>query len=280
MDYSLTVKLLEDILGTPDEVWKNYYMRFLNSRKQTSKQEVHHVIPVSLLEKGSYLIKDPCNLISLTFREHFIAHLILYKMYPNCRQLVTAAYFMGVLKSDYFKTSKQFAELRKTFQEKQRDFTLSTIDSYKDKIADSVKSLWTSREYAEQMEKHLKELHKRPDLRQLISQGILEKDSLENRIKRAKNARQIQLQDPNWSKTHSEKVRAAFASEEKRRHQREMTLKSLENPTVQKNKRIGYLKVKLSWIEKALIKNPEEKKLQELLIKKNFILEELRKLST
>ena len=278
MDYSLTVKLLEDILGTPNEIWKNYYIRFLNSRKQTSKQEVHHIIPVSLLEKDSYLIKDPCNLISLTFREHFIAHLILYKMYPNCRKLVAAAYFMGVLKSDYFKTSKQFAELRKTFQEKQRDFTLSTIDSYKGKIADSVKALWTSREYAEHMKEHLKELHKRPDLKQLISQGILEKDSPENRIKRAKNARQIQLQNPNWSKTHSEKVKAAFASEEKRQHQREMTLKSLKDPTVQKNKRIGYLKVKLSWIEKALIKNPEEKKLQELLTKKNFILEELNSL--
>lgn len=278
MDYSLTIKLLEDILGTPNEIWKNYYIRFLNSRKQASKQEVHHVIPVSLLEKDSYLIKDSCNLISLTFREHFIAHLILYKMYPNCRQLVTAAYFMGVLKSDYFKTSKQFAELRKTFQEKQRDFTLSTIDSYKGKIADSVKTLWTSSEYAEHMGEHLKELHKRPDLKQLISQGILEKDSSENRIKRAKNARQIQLQDPNWSKTHSEKVKAAFASEEKRQHQREMTLKSLENPVVQKNKRIGYLKVKLSWIEKVLLKEPEEKKLQELLTKKNSILEELSNL--
>lgn len=94
MDYSLTIKLLEGILGTPNEIWKNYYIRFLNSRKQTSKQEVHHIIPVSLLEKDSYLIKDPCNLISLTFREHFIAHLILYKMYPNCRKLVAAAYFI------------------------------------------------------------------------------------------------------------------------------------------------------------------------------------------
>lgn len=57
-----------------------------------------------------------------------------------------------------------------------------------------------------------------------------------------------------------------------------MTLKSLKDPTVQKNKRIGYLKVRLSWIEKALIKNPEEKKLQELLTKKNFILKELNNL--
>lgn len=278
MDYSLTIKLLEDILGTPNEIWKNYYIRFLNSRKQTSKQEVHHIIPVSLLEKDSYLIKDPCNLISLTFREHFIAHLILYKMYPNCRKLVAAAYFMGVLKSDYFKTSKQFAELRKTFQEKQRDFTLSTIDSYKGKIADSIKALWTSREYAEPMKKKFAELHKSAYFRERVSQGVLEKDSPENRIKRAKNARQIQLQDPNWNKAHSEKVKAAFASEEKRQHQREMTLKSLKDPTVQKNKRIGYLKVKLSWIEKALIKNPEEKKLQELIAKKNSILEELNSL--
>lgn len=59
MDYSLTIKLLEGILGTPNEIWKNYYIRFLNSRKQTSKQEVHHIIPASLLEKDSYLIKTP-----------------------------------------------------------------------------------------------------------------------------------------------------------------------------------------------------------------------------
>lgn len=74
------------------------------------------------------------------------------------------------------------------------------------------------------------------------------------------------------------KIKATFASEEKRQHQREMTLKSLENPIVQKNKRVGYLKVKLSWIEKALLKKPEEKKLQELLTKKNSILEELNSL--
>lgn len=47
--------------------------------------EVHHIIPRCLGGNGS---KD--NLVLLTYREHFIAHLLLVKMYPNNTRLYFA----------------------------------------------------------------------------------------------------------------------------------------------------------------------------------------------
>lgn len=47
------------------------------SKKQTG-YELHHILPVSL--GGS---NDKSNLVLLTYREHYIAHLLLTKIHPN-----------------------------------------------------------------------------------------------------------------------------------------------------------------------------------------------------
>ena len=64
----------------------NYYNRYINfvkSRPQRVKQlndglEVHHIIPRSLGGDN-----DASNLVNLTPREHWIAHLMLRKMFPK-----------------------------------------------------------------------------------------------------------------------------------------------------------------------------------------------------
>lgn len=66
----------------------------LISRARTRAQingytEKHHVVPKCL---GG--MDDADNIVSLTAREHYIAHQLLVKLYPNNRQLVYAAYAM------------------------------------------------------------------------------------------------------------------------------------------------------------------------------------------
>lgn len=63
----------------------NRYVKFIQTIIELNKTrnidnecEVHHIIPKSL--GGS---NDKSNLIKLTYREHFIAHLILFKVYRN-----------------------------------------------------------------------------------------------------------------------------------------------------------------------------------------------------
>lgn len=73
--------------------------------------ENHHIILESL--GGT---KDPSNMIRLTAREHFIAHLLLVK-FNRCRQTIRAIWFMqtGSKKNkryDFKKTSRTYAWVR------------------------------------------------------------------------------------------------------------------------------------------------------------------------
>lgn len=52
--------------------------------------EKHHIIPKCL--GGS---DEECNLVSLTGREHFLAHWLLYRIYPTNGSLATAFFFMS-----------------------------------------------------------------------------------------------------------------------------------------------------------------------------------------
>lgn len=72
--------------------------------------EVHHIIPKSF--GGS---NDPTNLIALTAREHFIAHRILAKIYPNSG-MVHAVFKMAcsnLTMKRYRVTSRVYELLRK-----------------------------------------------------------------------------------------------------------------------------------------------------------------------
>lgn len=61
------------------------------SRELTGYLENHHIIPRCL--GGS---DDSSNLVSLTAEEHYIAHQLLVKIYPNDQRLVYAATMMTV----------------------------------------------------------------------------------------------------------------------------------------------------------------------------------------
>jgi NUMOD3 motif len=65
-------------------------MEKAKSRTLTDYTERHHILPKCL---GGSNKKE--NLVDLTAREHFIAHLLLAKLHPEKHGLVVAAYLMS-----------------------------------------------------------------------------------------------------------------------------------------------------------------------------------------
>lgn len=95
--------------------YTKWYMTLVTSRKLMKRDgyvEKHHIIPVSL--GGS---NDPTNLVSLTAREHFIAHLLLTRMLAGkARGSMCYALSMlmgkGTRKEIYIPTSRIFQRVR------------------------------------------------------------------------------------------------------------------------------------------------------------------------
>lgn len=94
--------------------YKKLYKNLIDAGKNRGipegYKEVHHIIPKSF--GGS---DDPENLVALTAREHFVAHRLLAKMYPNSG-MAHAVYKMACsnLTMKRFKvTSRVYEQLRK-----------------------------------------------------------------------------------------------------------------------------------------------------------------------
>lgn len=91
------------------------YCNFINSRPGRKLHQrgfhTHHIYPKSLAKKDNIDDFDSeWNLIELTPREHFIAHLVLWKAYKS--KMTQAFYYMSLNKQyDCKLTSKQFERL-------------------------------------------------------------------------------------------------------------------------------------------------------------------------
>lgn len=104
-------------------------------------KEVHHIVPRSF--GGS---DDPTNLVAFTAREHFVAHRLLAKMYPNSG-MVHAVYKMAcanLTMKRFNVTSRVYEQLRK-----EHAYRVST-----DEVAKMKKSL--AGKGKKQSEEHIK----------------------------------------------------------------------------------------------------------------------------
>jgi len=68
----------------------NSIVKHAKNRELKQYKEQHHIVPKCL--KGT---DSPENLVYLTAREHFIAHLLLTKIYPSSKKLKYAAWAMA-----------------------------------------------------------------------------------------------------------------------------------------------------------------------------------------
>lgn len=104
--------------------YSKIYYNLIEHRKQNSLTgyvEQHHIIPKSLGGSDS-----PDNLVDLSAREHFIAHLLLTKMYsegtPNYFKMIKAFMMMLTCKSESqerFLSSKKYETIRTEFAKAQ-----------------------------------------------------------------------------------------------------------------------------------------------------------------
>lgn len=92
---------------------------------QEAYYEAHHIIPECLGGEGTvWAWRSHPNIILLTPKEHYIAHLLLCEIYPNEKKLKYALWRManpGNRPLDYKMSSSGYARLRKTIQQQLRE---------------------------------------------------------------------------------------------------------------------------------------------------------------
>ena len=94
----------------------NRYVKFIKYIKQMDQSKVqhetefHHILPKSLFPEFSNLNDFPNNGCHLTYRQHFIAHWILYKAYGG---KMTYAFNIMANRSQECKSSKIYEQVRR-----------------------------------------------------------------------------------------------------------------------------------------------------------------------
>lgn len=96
--------------------YASIYFSLMEYRKKnvTATGEVHHILPRCLGGDDSVT-----NLVRLTYREHYIAHRLLTKIYPENHNLKYAVYMMSLVQSSKARqpTSRQVAVGRQNLSE-------------------------------------------------------------------------------------------------------------------------------------------------------------------
>lgn len=202
----ISIEKMPSIKNEENLIHLNRYVNFINSRperdcKKEKLYEIHHMIPKSL--GGS---NEKSNLIKLTQREHYIAHMILWKTYSG--KMTQAFYFMNK-KS---KSSRTFASLRNEFAvmdsiiHKGKQLSNET----KQKISDSLKG----RIFSEETRQKISEAKigcKHSESSKLLMSKIKigKKRSDESKTKQANSTRGEK--NPFYGKHHSDKTKKKCA---------------------------------------------------------------------
>lgn len=120
---TISMNIYNTLLSS-DKIHRRYairYMNFIESRPKNRNlkySEQHHILPRSLYPEFE---DEPLNLISLTAKEHYIAHHLLYKAFPKSYSMLRAFWGMCNGWQDLStqhrytpqNTSRTYSELRK-----------------------------------------------------------------------------------------------------------------------------------------------------------------------
>jgi mRNA-degrading endonuclease YafQ of YafQ-DinJ toxin-antitoxin module len=113
-----------------------HYTRLIDrarARTLPGYKEKHHIVPRCM--GGT---NDPANLVELTAREHFIAHLLLLKIYPNKKSLIKAVNLMCLY------NEKQDRSLNKMYGWLKEKFATEMSRSQKGHGNSQFGSIWIS----------------------------------------------------------------------------------------------------------------------------------------
>ena len=312
VDFEIRQSILDSEIN---EIWLQRYVSFIktrNERKLTKeeKTEKHHIVPKCLFDSYKKANKEN-NYIVLTIREHWIAHLILYKALPNCHSLATTAVFMGITRKDKF-NSKEYSKLvndwkksasekakefnkkrigNKQYLEKQRQATKKVFENHpelRNQISEKIRKLWEDEDFRNKMiqklnngkntEKYKKEQSERQKARfknaknrEMMSEKMKETWKSEEYKNVQKQSHINSWKDPDKRKRILDAKRKIWENEEMREKQSKIITESMKKTSV----RLNYAKGRIKIIERSLEKYPNNK---ELMQKKNKWLLEIQRL--
>ena len=310
-DFEIRQSVLESEVN---EVWLKRYITFINKRidrtlQEDSVTEKHHIIPKCLFDSYKKANKKS-NYITLTAREHWIAHLILYKALPECKSLATSAVLMGITRIDNFnsrkyyslikdwkksasESAKEFNKRRKgneQYKQNKRTATLKTFENnpeLKKQISDKVKELWQDENYRKKMSDSRKKYCNSIEFRTKMSKCQKERFSDKTqREKYSQNMKDIwnneeykEMQTDSHKNAWKDPIKRQRMQEGKmkawdsslREKQSQITKASLNDPIVKLNHAKGYLKV----VMENLKRHPNDKK---IIAKRDRWLNEIKQL--
>jgi len=181
--------------------YKRIYQELINSRLNNipdGYKEEHHIIPRCM--KGT---DEPENMVYLIAREHFLAHYLLYKMYPEHDSLVYALNWMSNQKH-YNQSSRMYENIRKIHSKVQSNMMIEyfkdpknrkkqaekKIKYFKDpknrkKQAKLIKEYWANLESRKKHAEIFKKYYKDPENKK--KQAKLIKEYREDPLPKSKN---------------------------------------------------------------------------------------------
>jgi hypothetical protein len=204
-----------DVLLSADNISKRFavrYINFIKSRPQNRAlgyAERHHILPRSLYPEFE---TDPTNIVVLTAKEHYIAHLLLYKTFPESYSMLRA--FWGMCNGwQYTKTqnrnmpvntSKVYSEL-KTAVALEMSKRLTENNPYsqqkiKDKIIEKHGGLGNASPTI--FEKHKETLNER--------YGVDNSFQIPEVIQKTRQATIDRNKDPEYRKAQSKRIRQSL----------------------------------------------------------------------
>lgn len=211
----------------------NLLINSAKSRKSVdSYYEIHHIIPRCL---GGDDSED--NLVKLTAKEHYLAHMFLAKEYPDNKSLQNAWWIMCTAKDS-----------------SGRDYTISAEEFEEARIAASEahKARWAVPEFREKVSGSIKKAYSNPVLRKLKSDKALIVQNTESvKIKKSNSLK----------KTFSDNTIRAQMSEAQKNSWKDPSIKAKRIEGISKSKRTGeiwqkdtYNSLLALWIDSGKLK--------------------------
>lgn len=196
-----------------NELHWNRYVKFIEMCRKTAPKKrtkgyfIHHIIPKSYLPKE--LRKDKDNLIVLSSRQHFIAHLILWKALggPMAKAFLLTSEFGSLSSRQYEQVMKDVSKRNSENAkgEKNSNYGKHWSEEVRLKISNSNKGRTHTEEEKKNLSKKSKEMWASPEF----------KESARKRMQGNKNALGLKHTEET-KKIMSEKSKAYFSNPENR----------------------------------------------------------------
>lgn len=195
----------------PNNKYKNWYVNLIESRQTQYKvefeTEAHHIYPVSIFGQNKLTV-------NLTHKEHFIAHLLLWKMYKSefgDNYILTKKMVFAVRSFDTLKGRNPDSQI----VPKLNSNLFSIIrEQFRRDMAESSKEMWADSEMREHLTNCRKDFWGKEENRQTQSEARLNWFSDEDNYNKQVEINKEITSRPEWKKQRSKKQKEFSADAE------------------------------------------------------------------